>query len=285
MCESFIARVLSLVALAASAFFVGASLAAADAVAPVGNNEEQGQAVDIGHNMTPTTRTLRPGGWTVGSYAVVYGPSESIFIATSPWIWLNYNSANLHLKWAPRTEGPNRFGIFASYFESLQKAFVGEAPYFWKSASLHLLASRRWDPDLETFLSLRSSYFWNDDRPYSIRMDSGADSIRGQFDITTLTRLTLENRSFLLGFEFGTVGVNYIYPYLHLGTSVSYIHGPWLVQAGFSYTIQWRELHDSKGLRPGRIDSRIRKSPYDGQNYFFPYETALHPEMQLQYFF
>ncbi len=225
------------------------------------------------------------GQWTIGNFALAYAISDSLFVATSPWVWVNYNTTNFHVKWAPASEGSMRFGFFASYFESLRKAFVGDAPYFWKSSSLNLLGSQRWSTELETFLSIRSSYYWNDDRPYSIRMDAGSDSIRGQLDITTLTRLAIKDTPFSLGFEFGTVGVNYLYPYIHLGTSLVYSEGRWLIQAGFSYSIQWRELRENKGFRPGRIDSRIRRSPDDGQFYFYPYETALHPEMQLQYFF
>lgn len=252
---------------------------------PPAARAESNDAIDIGHNLTPTTNMMPAGRWTVGNYAVAYAPSNSLFIATSPWIWVNYNSFNLHLKWAPPMAGPLRFGLFGSYFESLRRAFVGDAPYYWKSASLIFLASQRWDEELETFVSLRTSYYWNDDRPYSIRMDAGSDAIRGQIDLTTLTRLQIDESDFSIGFEFGTVGLNYLYPYIHLGTSVLYKSGPWLLQVGFSYSIQWRELRESKGLRPGRIDSRVRQSPDDGQFYFFPYETALHPEMQLQYFF
>ena len=246
---------------------------------------ESGKAVDIGHNLTPTTKTVAAGVWTAGNYALGYGISDSLFIVTSPWIWVNYNTINLHLKWSSAQIGRSRFGIFASYFESLRWAFVGDAPYFWKSASTNLLYTYSWSPQVETNFSLRASYFWNDDRPYSIRMDMGDNAIRGQLDLTSLTRIRIAESDFSLGLELGTVGMNYLYPYMHVGASVLYTWNSWLAQFGFSYTIQWREWRESKGLRPGRIDTRVRQSSSDGQFYYYPYETALHPEMQLQYFF
>jgi hypothetical protein len=117
-------------------------------------------------------------------------------------------------------------------------------------------------------------------------MDPGSDSIRGQLDFTQLTEIKLANPHYRLGLEAGVLGVNYLYPYLHLGTSLTYLTPRWLVQVGASYTIQVRELFQESGWHPGRFDSRLHTSQSDGQIYYFRYlQTALHPEIQLQYYF
>lgn len=270
----------------------------------------------IGHNLTPSTNTLDKGQFTVGTYAVAVGISKKLFVATSPWIWLSYNTANLHLKWVPFDDGTTRIGLFVSYFESFNSAPLdggigwssavcrdrrtcggglppGTAPttfglnrYQWKSTSLHALFSSRWKSEVESFFSLKYSYFWNDDLPYSIRMDPGSDSIRGQLDATQLTAIRLSNPHYRLGLECGALGLNYISPYIHLGSSLTYMASRWLAQVGASYTIQFGEILKESGWHPGRFDSRLHSSQSDGQTYYFRYlQTALHPEIQLQYYF
>jgi len=282
----------------------------------------------IGHNMTPTTDPLRRGDWMFGTYALAYGITDDLFIATSPWIWVSYNTANVHLKWIPYNRGRTRFGFFLSYFESfdstpldspiggsssvcnsncggapspsnpghhhfqpLDTIVIGNEPvaiglnrYQWKSSSLHALYSYDFDIAM-TYLSLKLSYFWNDDLPYSIRMDPGDDAIRGQVDFTQLTEFSLGDSHWKWAYECGVLGANYLYPYFHTGTSIAYARPSWLLQLGASYTIQFQEMFQASGWYPGRFDSRLHQTQ-DGQAYYFRYlQTALHPEVQLQFYF
>lgn len=265
--------------------------------------------------MTPSTETLAQNQWTVGTFAIARGLTDRLFIATSPWIWISYNTANLHAKWIPVEEGAFRAGLFVSYFESFdakpldngisgattrcRPPFVcdatpppgatvinfGRPRYQWKNISTHILASFAWTRDITTYSSLKLSYFWNDDLPYSIRMDPGSDAIRGQIDGTTLTKLRLA-KDFQAGIEVGVLGANYIEPYLHLGGSISYLNSNWLLQVGASYTIQFSEIGDKSGWTPGRFDERSHVSQSEGDFYYFRYlQTALHPEVQVQYYF
>jgi hypothetical protein len=276
----------------------------------------------IGHNMTPTTEIPKPGVWTVGNYALAVGVSDHLFVATSPWIWVSYNTANIHFKWTKATSENSRFGFFASYFESYDSSpLIGEiggsqvskrpgslppagppafAPlatttvggykattrYQWKSASLHSLYNYKFDSGTTTYLSLKYSYFWNDDFPYSIRMDPGRDDIRGQWDFTTLTNVPISNSDFSWNLEFGGLGLNYKAPYCHMGLSLGYASQSWLVTLGASYTAQFRELNQQSAWVPGRYDGRAHISQIDGATYYFRYlQTAMHPEVQVQYFF
>jgi hypothetical protein len=290
--------------------------------APVPKEDVQ-KAFFIGHNMTPTTETLKPGVATFGDYAAGVGLSDSLFVATSPWIWVSYNTANLHFKWTRPLDPQSRYGFFLSYFESYASAPLVEdlggstntgrpgngAPpphhasinplavtantptfrimdrYQWKSTSLHGLYSHKYDFGATTYYSLKFSYFWNDDAPYSIRMDPGSDGIRGQVDLTTLTKFPFWE-SFSANIEFGGLGLNYIYPYAHGGLSLAYMSKSWLVDLGASYTVQFRELGQSTAWAPGRYDGRAHTSAIDGETFYFKYlQTALHPEVQFQYFF
>jgi hypothetical protein len=306
------------------------------------------RAIVIGHNVTPTTDTAPRGTWTAGNYAVGYSPTDSIMIATSPWIWASYNTANVHLKWAHAMSERVRVGFFASYFESFASApfltsvngsDVSHRPpiapslpvnqgsgsnsgsmdiasrrpivtsaatnsvvpttfgtpstslplesnrYQWKSSSLHLLTSYEFSHAVTTNLNLHYAYFWNDDFPYSIRMDPGRDSIRDQIDFTSLTRVRLLGSTFHWLFELGGLGLNYVAPYVQLGNSLALLSERWLVQIGVSSTVPAGEFWKSSGWTPGRYDTRVHTAA-SGQTYYFRYlQTALHPEVQLQFSF
>lgn len=274
----------------------------------------------IGHNVTPTTDMLKSGVVTVGTYAVGYGLSDSFFVATSPWIWGSYNTANVHLKWGQRISNSSRISLFASYFESYESTpflrnagtlngnpggtrpgrggpntppssgsggttiYTALERYQWKSASAHALYSYDTDSGKTFYFNLHYAYFWNDDFPYSIRMDPGDDKIRNQVDFTTLTKIPMSDEWLFL-FEFGGLGLNYLYPYMQAGASIAYKSPSWLVQLGASYTAQFAELNKSTAWSPGRYDSRAHTTE-NGQTYYFRYlQTALHPEIQIQFFF
>ncbi|MEN0060285.1 MAG: hypothetical protein AAGB31_15710 [Bdellovibrio sp.] len=279
-------------------------------------------AIFIGHNVTPTTDTLAAGEWTVGTYAVGVGLTDSLFIATSPWIGLSYNTANVHLKWADDFSADSRWGVFLSYFESYDSepflrgvtgsnfdsrpdrnnggrppgsgglgglattTYVALSRYQWKSGSVHALYSKHWDSGDVLYFNLHYAYFWDDEFPYSIRMDPGSDDIRDQVDLTALAKIRLGASDFYWNFEAGGLGLNYIYPYLQVGSSLAYASSSWLVQVGASYTVRFSEAGQASGWRPGRYDTRQHYSETEEEYYYYRYlQTALHPEIQLQYFF
>jgi hypothetical protein len=277
------------------------------------------KSILIGHNLTPTTEVLRAGDSTVGTYAVGYALTDHLFLATSPWIWVSYNTANVHLKWATDVTENQRIGFFASYFESYDSSPLlteingsggsdcrpgdrncsaprGSNPasgtdvqiadrYQWRSFSTHALYSYAFKY-ATTYVSLKYSYFYNDDMPYSIRMDPGSDDIRDQWDFSALTAVPIPGSDFLWNFEVGGLGLNYLQPYLQLGSSIAYKSESWLIQVGASYTARFNELSQSTAWSPGRYDSRVHYSESTGENYYFRYlQTALHPEIQLQFFF
>lgn len=271
--------------------------------------------ITIGHNVTPSTEITKANTWTVGNYAIGYGLTDSFLIATSPWIWATYNTANIHLKWIQQS-GAWQYGAFASYFKSYNStplvssnggSGISNKPpkppnghsspqpvtytittldrYQWESINAHLLLGYTFSEYTKINANLHYGYFFDDEFPYSIRMDPGTDSIRNQIDLTTLTKLKWNDQWGVL-LEFGGLGLNYYYPYMQSGFSLIYQGTNWYTQLGFSYTAQFRELTYTSAWTPGRYDSRLHYSTTAQQYYFYRYlQTALHPEVQIQYYF
>jgi hypothetical protein len=269
----------------------------------------------VGHNVTPTTETLKRGVVTAGNYAVAVGLTDSLFIATSPWIWSSYNTANVHLKWGKAIDRGTRVGLFGSYFQSYNSApltsewnanrtstTVGNRfgrttevttkyydslnRYQWESSSIHALISHDVHPSATVYMNLHYGYFWNDDYAYSIRMDPGNDAIRDQIDVTSLTVIDVGSDGAKLLLETGVLGLNYVDPYLQIGASLAFTSDSWLVQFGASATMQFQEAGYASGWSPGRHDTRLHYSQTAGKYYTGRYlQTAVHPEVQLQYFF
>lgn len=293
---------------------VGACLMAEQAGAAVAKDQltykststskSRSRSVVVGHNVTPSTITPKKGTWTVGNYVLGVGLSDSVFLATSPWIWTSYNTANIHLKVATPVSKKVRVGFFGSYFESYESApFLIQQPsglhastlskskvsdtnrYQWQSASAHLISGIDISDSITFNFNAHYAYFWNDDFPYSIRMDPGRDSLRGQVDVSTLTEVKLPDSELSWLFELGALGLNYAAPFLQIGSSLVYKDQSWLVQFGASYSVAFKEARYQSGWVPGRYDSRTHYTA-DGQAYRMRYlQTALHPEVQLQYFF
>ncbi len=274
-----------------------------------------GAAVSFGHNVTQSTATLKKGEVSLGTQAFAVGVNKSLTLATSPWILGSYNTLNLHIKWAKPLNKETRAGIFLSYFQSLETdsflfcsagsacrapgsgrpytaenaafyaGFNSPRRYEWQSLSIHGLGSRRVGSSL-LHVNLIYNYFWIDDLAYSLRMDPGNDGIRGQVNVSALLETPFSNRRWRLGAEVGFLGINYLAPYLHLGGTIAYVHQSWLVRFGASYTLQVREIGNVQALHLARLDTRPHLSVKEGRYYYSRYlDAALHPEVQIQYFF
>ena len=108
-------------------------------------------------------------------------------------------------------------------------------------------------------------------------MDPGDDSTPAQLDLSSLTFFRLKESHYYLGVEGESIGLNYHAPYMHIGTSISYLSGSWLIVAGASYTAQFKEISKSSAWAPGRYDDRLHLSKTTGDPYYARYLlTALH---------
>jgi hypothetical protein len=268
----------------------------------------QNAQIFIGHNLTPSTEVLTKGAVTAGNYAVGYGVTENILLATSPWIWTTYNTTNLHLKYSQIISPQSTAGFLVSYFDSfgsgdlidssynnsMPGAFalpsaselpIGTNRYQWTNYSASGLYSYRYEGGNTQYLNLKYSYFVNDDRPYSLRMDPGDDGIRDQVDVSTLLKIPVEDGA-SISLEGGVIGVNFVEPYAHMGASVGFQNKGWLVQVGASYTVPVSLLGTADGMDVGRMDQRIHYSEIAKRYYTERYlQIAVHPEVQIQYSF
>lgn len=248
--------------------------------------ESEIKSIFIGHNATPTTYALPAHTITIGNYGVGYSPSDTTLIATSPWIWTSYNTANIVGKWAKPVSDRWRIGAFAAYFRSVEdRPLIKDGAlqrYQFETAALQALASYQWHRTI-VHAGLKYSYFINDDRPYSLRMDPGDESIRDQLDLTMLVEQKISEKM-RLNFEFGILALTALRPYGHVGISWCVLLDSWLLQLGASYTAQWASVGTDQFWTPGTGNNRW-KSNSDGQLYTGYMVTALHPEIQIQYFF
>lgn len=279
--------------------------------------------VFLGHNVSPSSYTLRARQIAAGNFGIAAGITDQITIATSPWLWLSYEAANVHLKWIEDLSNGSRVGALVSYFETF-----GDSPFLrcagdWEgwmcpNESPDIIQLRRQSnplgyqyveaisalPDRYQFqtvaahvlygmdsgrqsyhFNFKFSYFFNDDRAYSIRVDPGTDQIRGQFDTTVLIEHRI-NSNVRVNFETGFMGLNAIVPFGHFGLSVTWVKGFWLTQLGASATWKLPDTGNSILETVGRTDSRLHTAR-DGQSYYGGryLESSVHPELQIQYFF
>lgn len=266
----------------------------------------------IGHNLTPSTDTIRAGSVTAGNYALGYAITDNLLLATSPWIFYSYNTTNLHLKYTHVLSPKSDIGFFVSYFDSYNSGPLlssntpnaGPTPfgpqptalptgtslattnrYQWTSYSAHALYGYHYDNGNIQYFNVKYSYFLNDELPYSLRMDPGDDSIRDQIDVSTLLRVPVSDK---LGFNFetGLIGLNYLTAYNHFGASFAVSQPNWMLQLGASYTVPTTELGTAKGTEVGRWDDRVHYSEVARQYYTERYlQVAVHPEIQFQLYF
>jgi hypothetical protein len=222
------------------------------------------KAIPFGHNVTPTSYTLSKGTSTAGIYAIGYGFTDSLTVATSPWIEYNYNMHNLHLRYGGQVASEQRLTLGLSYF----KSYEARDAYEQESTTAQLIHSVDVSPVYTLHTALSYMYYFNDQRPYSLRMAS-FNSDPFELIFSTLHEARLSEHLGLCG-EIGMLGLNYFYPYVHYGASFSYIQKNWFVQIGVSHT-----------FHPG--------TQYNGRSTTYlsneKATDAVHPEIYTQVYF
>lgn len=295
----------------------------AESRAPIEDLSQKSQSVFFGHNVSPSSYSLSTGQIAVGNFGIAAGINDRLTIATSPWLWSSYEAANVHLKWINRRPNGSRVGAMVSYFETFgDRPFlkcvgdwegyqcpnqpsetvelrrqtnpsgyrfmesISALPnrYQFQAVATHLLFGI--DNGHQTYhFNLKFSYFFNDDRAYSIRIDPGNDEIRSQVDATLLVEHRF-TQAFRFNFEAGFLGINAIVPSGHLGISTAWMAGAWLAQFGASAT--WKLPNTGPGMieNIGVSDVGFHTAK-DGQYYYGGryYESSIHPELQIQFFF
>lgn len=222
-----------------------------------------GHVKTLGHNLTPTTYTLSKGEITAGTYALGYGLTDELSIGTSPWLAYDYNMPMVQMKYGtPGFWEGSRIAADLNYFKTYP---YGENLYDMKAAMTRLGASYDVSSPYTLHAVLGIAYYWNDAKPFSLRL-SPRNRDRYTLSLSTLheTRLT---GNFGIMTELGMLGLNYLHPYLHWGTSLFVKWSFGYLQVGVSHSI-----------------TRFRESLDYGGGSFELTDEVYHPEIQLQFF-
>ncbi|MFN8791386.1 MAG: hypothetical protein ACK5Y2_08025 [Bdellovibrionales bacterium] len=230
----------------------------------------QAKSFLLGHNIGMTTETAEAGTATLGSYAALYAPTDQWLVGTSTWMLYGYNSYNLVTRY--------RFDLEEKFFDEVagQLAYLksgefGENYYRQELAIAWLTGKISVNPYYQLYLTFNYMYFWNETIPFSLRREPFNDD-KYQISLSSLHVLKFtDDWSMLL--EFGILGLRARYPQTHSGFSVAYQQPRYLIQLGFTvsstpYNLE-RLFETSSAARP--------RGDY--------YDSSVHPEVQLQWYF
>ncbi len=198
-----------------------------------GRESEKSYLPLFGHNLTPTSYTLADKQLTLGTYVVGYGLSENVTIGTCPWLVLAYNMPMIEMKVAFHPDiFFERISIDANYFKTFPYA---RNLYEQESTFLRVTGTHKFTEIYSLHVSVGHQYFFNDNRPFSLRLIPGNGS-RTNLSLSTLNEINLIGN---LGMfvELGLIGLNYSVPWLHTGLSGFYWWGWGLIQFGYSRTV------------------------------------------------
>lgn len=242
----------------------------------------------VGHNLTPTSYTLPAGETTVGTYAVGVGVTDNFMLATSPFIWLGYNMANIGGRVAVQTDSfIDRICLEGLYFNTLQMSF---ANYEQESLFGRLTATSHLGRTYRVHMTFGYQYFFNDAHPFSLRPNPFTrDPIT--ISVGALHEFRFSEKFGILA-ETAILGLNYMLPYGHFGLSAFWKSKALTIQAGLSASIRGSadisagavaQYKGAVGTPMGTlIQSEVWGDDYVPLN---ARHVMVHPEVQLQFEF
>jgi hypothetical protein len=231
----------------------------------------QKKSILFGHNLTPTTYTLKKGTMTAGNFMAGGGITDQFMLATSPWLYVSYNMPNIGARYRVPLNNFVRQGVLqAAYFKTSR--FYPDQ-YQMEALSLTGAVDKVLTPFYVITLSYNFMYFYDETLPFSLRQEPHNNE-PWQNSVTSLHELSVNDQLGVL-FEFGLLGVNFPKPYLHFGASIHYLWSSVLLQGGFSLT----SISES-GVQ---LYTQKQRQVIAG-NEDIP-ESELHPEFHAQYFF
>ena len=227
----------------------------------------------VGHSLSQTTYTLEKGQAMAGTFAMAYGVTDSVTLATSPWLLGLYNMPNFIVRTKLDVSKHLGLGFQAGYMRTepyLQDSYKMEASYF------NALVSSKWSRLFISHFQLNVMNFLDDERPFSIRVAQPTTPL--QISVSVLNEISVFKKykdEFGIGLELGRIGVNEPLPYNHFGFSFFRKVDKLLIQLGVS--ISATPNVESSDL--AFIGSSMLPS---GEEFK---KIVTHPEVQLQWFF
>lgn len=226
------------------------------------------KSIVLGHNLSPTTYTLKKGVVSVGNFLAGVGVDDRLTLGTSPWMYTSYNMYSLIGRYGLALDTDHRLAVQTAYFKT---DHINADRYQMEAASLWATVSRRLAAYYTVDLACNYMYFFDETIPFSLRREPYNDQ-PWQISLTTLQEIRLPG-GFGLSAELGVLGLNYSYPQAFFGASMNWKNDWLLVQLGYSQnsTVTGaNRLYTSDQALPAR-DARD--------------DQAMHPEVHLQGFF
>lgn len=238
--------------------------------------------IRYGHNLSPTTETLKTGKFTAGFAAVTLGVTDNLTVGTSPWIAWDYNMINLAVRWKHKIDPQNTIGLQTHYFNTYNedKKRFERTTYSMHAISQFFTYSYRLAKQTNLILNINPMYFFDEEVPFSLRR-SGATEDSYQINSTALLQTRILPW-FTTNIELGVLGANYTYPQMITGLSGTFFIGQsFLFQLGFNITAVPRAMFGSQGVDSNSTVRSFRT--------FFKQDLQIdrsaHPEIQIEYFF
>jgi hypothetical protein len=253
----------------------------------------------MSHNVSATTNMMDRHECTVGIQILGCGVTEKWSLGTSPWLYINYNMANVLSRFTLKEyENKDRWSLQVSYFKTYKKhTTVGTnadgsqytyntGPFQMEALWLMWLRSFHLSPHYTVHMNFHDNYYWDDTYPFSIRRPIPGRS-HFQFNLTSLHEIDLVNGWFVLG-EIGFLDFTQPVLYIHSGSSIGYSGKSWSFHIGFTVDGSINSLFFGGDDRRD-YQQHLRSDPLGyGRGISYTQATwdyAMHPEFELQYFF
>lgn len=268
-------RANALIRLAVAVFCHFAFCASAYADVPAESSTPAFKSILFGHNVTPTTYTLPRSVVTVGNYVAGVGVTDRLTLATSPWLYYSYNMYSAVVKYRGCLEAGVAgcdwdWGVQAMY---LKTGHFGSSSYQMTAVSGSFVVKKDFADFYSLNLAVNYMYFFDETAPFSLRREPYNNDAY-QVTASTLQEVRLPGHFGLL-VETGILGVNYVYPEIHVGLSVSHRSRVTLAQFGFSQTYTSGTLAHMFSTN----QTQALSSGEPGRDF------SMHPEIQFQAFF
>ncbi len=234
------------------------------------NNTPNQKTILFGHNLSATTQTLKKNTWSIGNYVLVYGITDNLTLATSPWMLNSYNMYSAVLRYRKPLSENKDFGVQISYFKTEQ---ILSDFYQMEALSLSGIYHYKFNFLFSTYLNFNYMYFWDETAPFSLRPEPYNDQA-WQYSVSLLNEVKLYKKFGTL-FEFGILGLNAGKSRAHLGVSFHYRGEQWLFQLGSSFSAI------PIGIEKAYTQKQAKALSEDPSGDQF----MVHPEIQIQYFF
>jgi len=243
----------------------------------------------LGHNLTPTSYTLKQGQGAFGTYAIGYGFTDFLMIATSPFIWFGYNMANVAVRAGADVDSTliDRIGVETIYFNTFNMQWMH---YSQESIFIRATLTKQVASGYTVHGNFGFQYFMNSSHPFSLRPNPFENN-PVTMNVGILHEINIGARTGFLA-ETAILGLNYKLPYAHLGLSFFWKNSTFAIQLGASASFRGSaeittQMAGSLGSSAGTPQGALIASEILGDDYvpLNARHLMIHPEVQIQFTF